>query len=88
MSLWVQELKSELPGGAALNCRVRQQRFEHVNTVEEYLGVQRTLQREAEIKEFEQSSKRIEYLFLGGITGLYVAVALFDLFSRANHFAI
>lgn len=76
--------KAELQGNVPLNCRVKPKQFERANTVEEYLGVQRVFQSEAEIKKFEQSSRRVEYMFMGCILGLYVAVALFDLFSKAH----
>lgn len=39
-------------------------------------------------QEFERSSRHIEYLLVGGILGLYVAVALLGLLSQGRTLAV
>jgi hypothetical protein len=52
-----------------------------------YSGEQVVIRREAEIKEFEQTSKRIELIFLGGIVSVILAAALLDFASASHVFA-
>lgn len=54
----------------------------------QYSGEHVVVQREAEIEEFEQTSKRIELIFLGSIVSVILAAALLDFVSRTHALAV
>ncbi len=58
------------------------------NTAGHYSSEQIVFQREAEIKAFEQNSKRIELIFLGGMVSVILAAALLDFISTSHVLAV
>ncbi|KAF0200511.1 MAG: hypothetical protein FD173_2288 [Gallionellaceae bacterium] len=54
----------------------------------QYSGEHIVFWREAEVKEFEQKSKRIELIFLGSIISVIVVAALLDFITTSHVLAI
>jgi hypothetical protein len=82
------EQKVQLHVSKPLTLQIQRKQVERGNTAERYRGEQIAFQREAAIKEFEQNSKRIEFIFLGGIVSVILAAALLDFISTSHVLAV
>lgn len=82
-----EEQKAQVRASRPLTLQMPTKPVVRENTAGHYSGEQVVIQREAEIKEFEQNSKRIELIFLGGIVSVILAAALLDFASTSHVFA-
>ena len=85
---FTEEQKVQLQGNSPLKLHMPIKPVTQQKSAEHRSVEPRTFQRETEMLKFEQTSKRIEFIFLGGIVSVIVAAALLDFISTSHVLAV
>ncbi len=83
-----EEQKAQVRASRPLTLQIPTKPVLQENAAGHYSSEKIVFQREAEIKEFEQNSKRIELIFLGGIVSVILGAALLDYVSTSHVLAV
>jgi len=80
----------KLPSKLVQHQPVRHQPASHTNTHNTFNthSMETPYTAKADTSEFEKTSKRVEFVFLGGILGFYAVAALLDMLARTHTLSI